>query len=231
MDGPDPDIAAWAASESYAALDAALRTIPADRFVNHPDANRRAERKPLMLQAAARSGLSVPPWLVTNDGRTARRFVETQGATIVKALVAGRIDHRRSLWTTQVQLDDLAGFGPEPYLLQRFVPRAFDVRVTVFDQECVAVRIDADDPTAITDWRQASADAIAYSPCELPPREERALQTLVEAHNLRFAAADFAVDATGSWWFLEINPNGQWAWLEERTNVDLTARLVRMLTT
>jgi hypothetical protein len=228
--GADPAVAAWAAAEAYAALDAALRTIPRRCFVNHPDANRSAERKPLVLRSAARVGLMVPPWLATNEVREAQSFAQTHGTTIAKALVAGRIDRERSLWTTRVDLHDLESLGPEPYLLQRFIARAFDVRVTVFEQECVAVRINVEDPSAVADWRRADADSIAYSVCELPERERSSLQALIEEYGLRFATADFAVDADGEWWFLEINPNGQWAWLEERTDVDLTGRLVRTLT-
>lgn len=226
---PDPALAAWAAAEAYAALDAALRTIPVRCFVNHPDANRSAERKPLVLRSAARVGLAVPSWLITNDVHEAQSFRETHGTTIVKPLVAGRIDQERSVWTARVDRDDLASIGPEPYLIQRFIARAFDVRVTVFERECVAVRIDVADPTAVADWRRADPESVTYSTCELPERERSGLQALINEYGLRFATADLAVDADGVWWFLEINPNGQWAWLEDQTDVDLTGRLVRIL--
>ncbi|HEV3070724.1 MAG TPA: hypothetical protein VGY76_04775 [Solirubrobacteraceae bacterium] len=228
--GRDPAVAAWAAAEAHAALDAVVRTIPRHCFVNHPDANRSAERKPLVLRSAARAGLMVPAWLITNDVPEAQSFVAAQGDAVVKALVAGRIDQARSLWTTQVGPDEILSLGPEPYLLQHFIPRAFDVRVTVFDGDCVAVRIDVDDPVAVADWRRADPDRVTYSVCELPTRERSGLESVVEEYGLRFATADIAVDTHGEWWFLEINPNGQWAWLEERTPVDLTGRLVRTLT-
>jgi hypothetical protein len=226
----DPALASWASAEAYAALDAALRVIPSRCFVNHPDANRSAERKPLALRLARRAGLSVPQWLITNDPHEAQSFAQTQGTTIVKALVAGRIDGERSLWTTRVDDHELGDLGPEPYLLQRFVPRAFDVRVTVFDDECVAVRIDGTDPAAVSDWRRAAPESVEYSVCELPEKTQSGLRGLVEEYGLRFATADFAVDADGIWWFLEINPNGQWAWLEDQVDVDLTGRLIRTLT-
>jgi hypothetical protein len=46
---------------------------------------------------------------------------------------------------------------------------------------------------------------------------------------LVFGAFDFAVTRTGAWWFLECNSNGQWAWLEERTGLPMTAALADLL--
>jgi hypothetical protein len=39
---------------------------------------------------------------------------------------------------------------------------------------------------------------------------------------LRFAAFDFAMDNQNQWFFLEINPNGQWYWIEEMTGQPLS---------
>jgi D-alanine-D-alanine ligase-like ATP-grasp enzyme len=39
---------------------------------------------------------------------------------------------------------------------------------------------------------------------------------------LRYAAADFAVDGEGRWWFPEVNPNGQWLWLEHAAGVPIS---------
>ena len=54
------DVVGWVAP-------AQERAVPRHCFVNHPDANRSAERKPLVLRSAAHAGLMVPAWLITND--------------------------------------------------------------------------------------------------------------------------------------------------------------------
>jgi hypothetical protein len=46
---------------------------------------------------------------------------------------------------------------------------------------------------------------------------------------LTFGALDFAVDAAGSWWFYEINPNGQWLWIERQTGLPIAASLAELL--
>lgn len=46
---------------------------------------------------------------------------------------------------------------------------------------------------------------------------------------LRYAALGFAVDASGLWWFLEINPNGAWLWIEHATGLPITAAIATAL--
>jgi hypothetical protein len=46
---------------------------------------------------------------------------------------------------------------------------------------------------------------------------------------LRCAALDFAVDGAGRWWFLEINPNGQWLWIEHATGLPIAAAVAAAL--
>ncbi len=40
---------------------------------------------------------------------------------------------------------------------------------------------------------------------------------------LRYGALDFAVDGADRWWFLEVNPNGQWLWIEQATGQPIAA--------
>jgi glutathione synthase/RimK-type ligase-like ATP-grasp enzyme len=57
---------------------------------------------------------------------------------------------------------------------------------------------------------------------------ERCLE-LVRAYGLEFAAIDLVRARDGRYVFLEINPNGQWAWLEQVTGLPLRSRLVDLL--
>jgi hypothetical protein len=54
----------------------------------------------------------------------------------------------------------------------------------------------------------------------------RRLMTLLR---LRSAALDFAVDGPGRWWFLGINPNGQWLWIEHATGLPIAAAIATAL--
>lgn len=49
---------------------------------------------------------------------------------------------------------------------------------------------------------------------------------LVKDLNLRFGAIDLVCDLDGDYWFLEINPNGQWAWIENQTKLPIASSIV-----
>lgn len=46
---------------------------------------------------------------------------------------------------------------------------------------------------------------------------------------LKFGAFDFIVDKDGSWIFLEINPNGQWLWLENKLDLNISSSILKVL--
>jgi D-alanine-D-alanine ligase-like ATP-grasp enzyme len=52
---------------------------------------------------------------------------------------------------------------------------------------------------------------------------------LMREFDLRFAALDFLVGVTGQWCFLEVNPNGQWVWIEDATRLPITTAVADAL--
>ena len=50
--------------------------------------------------------------------------------------------------------------------------------------------------------------------CKLSPADERAIRGFMDETGYRFGRFDF-IRKDGELWFLELNPNGQWAWLDE----------------
>jgi hypothetical protein len=228
--------AQWAAGQAREALDGVWRTLDA-RWVNHPDLNRLADNKPEQLRRACTFGLNVPASLVTNDADRARHFYdEHPRGVIVKPVLSGRltIDGTEQIFfTSRLGHDErqrLDGLGPEPYLLQALVAKRYDVRVTVIDSEAFATRIDSQsDADALVDWRRGHTPTLVHDVVKLPNEIAERCLRLVRSYGLLFAAVDFAVDQDGRYVFFEINPNGQWAWIEHRTGQPLRARLADLL--
>ncbi|MFD8820405.1 MvdC/MvdD family ATP grasp protein, partial [Streptomyces sp. NPDC059627] len=73
----------WLTEESEQALYGMLRGTEA-RWMNHPDAARRARHKPWQLRLAQRSGLAVPATLITTFPQAAREFAERFPDLVVK---------------------------------------------------------------------------------------------------------------------------------------------------
>lgn len=89
-------------------------------------------------------------------------------------------------------------------------------------------RIDAASEAAHVDWR-SDYHSISYSVIETPCSVSSGVAMLLDSLGLRFAALDFIVDPEGQWWFLECNPNGQWAWIEEETGFPIASALADAL--
>ncbi|WP_229848628.1 ATP-grasp ribosomal peptide maturase, partial [Kitasatospora griseola] len=202
----------FAGSQSQWGVGGILASLPGAHYVNHPWSNRAAEYKPTQLATAQRSGFPVPSTLITNDPDQAREFIAQQtGGAVYKPLwnTPYRVDGRpQQVWVREVRAHEItAAVSACPHLFQAKVGKAFDVRLTAVGSQLFAVRIDSPD----LDWRQRQS-LMECAPIDVPTRVARSVLAYLTDCRLVFGAFDFAVTAAGDWYFLECNPNGQWAW-------------------
>ncbi len=112
-------------------------------------------------------------------------------------------------------------------ILQREISKASDLRVTVVGDDVFAVSIDSQTQTETeVDWRKGDGLQLGHAITQLPDEIASRCVELVRAMDLRFGAIDLIEDREGRYWFLEINPNGQWAWLETRTGAPIASAIV-----
>lgn len=205
------------------------------RWLNSPFSILRAEDKPRQLAAARQVGIRIPGTLVTNAFEKARSFL-AEGAMVAKPLRHALINDSEIgsvVFTSRVdaiEAADAEGFRRAPMILQREVPKRSDIRVLVVDGRVFATRIlsQAHDETEV-DWRKGVRMDLEHEVMELPVDVALACISVTRDLGLRFAAIDLVEDPDGRFWFLEANPNGQWAWIEQRTGAQVTAAIVDAL--
>jgi glutathione synthase/RimK-type ligase-like ATP-grasp enzyme len=212
------------AREWGAALDGFLAEIPQDRWMNHPAANARANSKLFQLQVARQYRLRIPNTLVTTNLDEARAFwAGESGMVITKPLSSGHVETRdgaveASILTSAVDeehLRDASLMAGCPTLLQQRVSKGADVRVTIVDgQVCALSATVGTASVAPLDIRENGMSGLVYDMVQLPPDVEGGLLAMCLKLQLRFAAIDLIRSQDGDWYFLEVNPNGQWAWLD-----------------
>jgi len=221
----------WAAREARMGLGGVLATLP--RWLNHPADIAQAEYKPVQLTAATAAGLRVPDTVITNDADTARSFLATAGRVVYKPLSGGGVAEDgtyRLIYATPVDADEIdESVTRTAHLFQAWVPKDHEVRLTVVDEQFHAARIDARSEAAAVDWR-SDYDHLNYTVTEVPRDVRRATLALMRALRLRFGTLDFVVTPDGDWLFLEVNPNGQWAWIEDETGLPIAASIADALT-
>ncbi len=216
----DEALRKFCTDESYDFLRGLLFSLDC-HWISHPDAIRRAEHKLYQARIASKVGLTMPRTLVTNDPDEVLGFFDAcSGRMVAKCLYMGFIDSKKApamIFTSNVSredLDDVESVRFTPTIFQEYVDKEFDLRVTIVGEKVFTARIDAATPPGTPDWRACGPEELCHSPYSLPASIERACIDLVHLLELDFGAIDLAVDKEGNFFFLEINPNGQWAWLE-----------------
>ncbi len=205
-------------------------------WVNHPSRHADAGYKPRQLVAAARAGLDVAPTLVTNDPAAVRRFAAQSGpaGVVTKMLGAPAITEqggRRVALTERLSpahLADLRGIEISAHQFQWWASKREEARVIVIGQQVFGVKIQAGSTAAYVDWR-ADYDALSYEQIDPPAEVQRGVRTVLADLGLLFGAFDFVISPEGTWTFLEINPGGQFGFVEDRAGVPLTSTLADLL--
>jgi glutathione synthase/RimK-type ligase-like ATP-grasp enzyme len=194
-----------------------------DAFWVNPLASRgRAEAKAVQLAEAARLGFTVPPTLLSNDPARIRTFLDAhRGRAIYKPYYpAGWTGASTTavLGTSEVTAADLPEDGllrATPGIFQARIDKAYELRVTVFGAFLAAARLDSQ---AIAEARldsRAGGNRLPIQPAELPPPLARRCFDLLDRLGIVFGCFDFAVTPEGEHVFFEVNPAGQFLWVEE----------------
>lgn len=228
----------YARREAKIGVGGALLALPDVLWVNRPDLAATAVYRPLQWAVAARCGIAVPRSLVTNDPGAVRRFAaQSRTGVVVKPLTANLLyeDNTYKMgWTRKLSADDLTdlrGIDATAHLVQDWVEKAWECRAVVVGDEVFAVAIHAGSEAARIDWR-SDYPALSYELIDLPPDVEKSLRAIMDELGLVYGAFDLSVSKDGGsegFWFLEINPGGQYGFLEGATGIPITDSLVRFL--
>jgi ATP-grasp ribosomal peptide maturase len=212
-----------------------LMSLPC-AWVNHPARAADAEYKPFQLASAAACGMAVPRTVITNVPDDVEQHSTFLGSPAVyKTLASASVaDGERVsiIYTTDVTRADMADsrVALTAHQFQARIPKVRDVRATVIGRQVFAVNILVDEKTAggLLDWRRDYA-TLRYEPTSLPPEVEASLLTLMERLELSFAAADFVVTADNQHHFVDLNPSGQWGWIQDATGLPIAAAIAAHL--
>lgn len=207
----------------YSRLEGMWLNAPFDIFA--------AEDKPKQLMLASEIGFNVPQVLITNDITSVREIIRSGpaiGKPLRQALING--EQERVIFTTRLEhLNDRDedAIAQAPFIVQAEIKKQYDVRVTVVGSQFFATAIRSQEHEETTvDWRQGCRPDLKHERIELPRVVEDQCAALMKRLNLRYGAIDFICDQQGKLWFLEINPNGQWAWIENLTRYPIAAAIV-----
>ena len=227
---PKPDDSLGGAAATFARLESkrcldAFWQVTADQcfWISPIPAISAAESKPLQLVRAEALGFRIPATLFTNRPDEAKAFCEALRWRVVYKPFSsmGFNEHLEKAWgiyTSHLSKSNVPIFSTVKYapcIFQEEICKCFDVRVTVIGDQVIAASINASaSPSAALDWRRYDLARTVFGSHELPQRLEDLCRALVRSFGLAFGCIDLVVSQEGEYFFPEINPTGQWYFLE-----------------
>ena len=219
----------FAAGECHAAITGIWSCLDA-HWINIPERDEVAARKAYQLKVASGLGLRVPRTLITNDPVKATAFINEEGekGVIYKAFSATERSwlETRLLKPEERILLDSVQFAP--VIFQEYIRADIDLRITVIGDDIFAAEILSGQTDYRVDFRMTMHQA-EIRPHVLPEEIRSKLLLLMKSLGLVYGAIDMRLTTEGEYVFLEINPAGQWLFIEERTNQPITESLARKL--
>jgi hypothetical protein len=196
----------------------------------------RANSKPLQLAYAQSLGMNVPETLFASTPAAAEAFVKKHRICIAKTQATEFPPH--TIAFTKIIRDedklDFRGVQFDPYIFQQYIEPAYELRVTVVGTHIFPAKVFGNETDGISssyrDWRYAHVnDTFGAEAATLPTAVARQCIALTQKFGLPYGAIDLIVDKRGTYWFLEINPNGQWAFVEEITGQPIGKAIAQKL--
>lgn len=185
---------------------------------------RQAENKIFQLIYAKSHSILMPKSFIGNNDHW--KCINDQ--RIIKPISVGKIETSSGIAIIQTNLmhENDSYDSPEltPVYIQEYIKKSFEVRITVVDDDFFAVKIVSDN---MIDWRAGNNNQ--YEIIDIPIEIKKCIKMMMKDFQLRFGAIDYIVDVDGKWYFLEINPNGQWQWLECILGLSISDSIMNML--
>lgn len=158
--------------------------------------------------------------------------IKEEDKKIIKPLSTGKVvldDHIELYQTNIFDKTLLKGYASEvsitPIYIQNYVEKKYEVRITIIGLSLFCVRIDSLNPI---DWR-ADYSNLSYTIIDCPSEIAKQCFEMMKKMQINFGAFDYIVNNEDEWVFLEVNPNGQWLWLEEELGINISRKIVEYL--
>jgi glutathione synthase/RimK-type ligase-like ATP-grasp enzyme len=226
------------------------------KWINSPEATIQANDCIRQLSAAKAVGFDIPETLITNDPTTAMDFCSLHdGNIIVKGLNHHDLVVGNKLYSTyarpvrdfQLLIRD-GDLAAAPCVWQQKITKRSELRITVIGEKVFAAELGS---KFLGEKNPHNVDIHHYlSDSNFPIKKVDRLSDkivdgcikLAKSLGLEYAAIDFAIDREDydddgnnnnnnntNAIFLEINPTGEWYWIESKTGLRMTDAMADLI--
>jgi glutathione synthase/RimK-type ligase-like ATP-grasp enzyme len=208
----------FARSEWSAAIHT-LAVIKQATWINDPRTVHKMDRI-AQLSLARDVSLRIPRTLVSNEPEDIHSFARSCGGEVVAKVIGEHFvptapDELHGIFPqilTQAQLFSAETLQSVPCLYQERIEIDKEIRVTVIGEGVIAAEVSKNNPAEI--WERP--EQVAVECHDLPEAVKRKLLKFMQLSGLQYGAFDLILTPDGEYVFLEVNPSGDWMWLEAR---------------
>jgi glutathione synthase/RimK-type ligase-like ATP-grasp enzyme len=223
--------------------------MPTAKWLSNPMRIIEADNKILQLMKAKALGFTLPPTYIGNNAEWLEKFINNhEGEFIVKATDVHEAPIFIKRWHGKQEIEfrftakqfskaELLKYLPHisnaPAIIQTYIPKKTELRITVVGDKIFPCSINAQkSPLGKVDWRYYDMDNTVHEAYTLPTHVKEKCFALVKALGLNFGCIDMVVTPDDEHVFLEINPNGQWLWVEDLVpELNISQAIADFLTT
>lgn len=210
-------------------------------WVNHPLWGKYLleHNKLHQMRHATAVGLKVPETIVSNDITEIIKFSKKHGDKVAcKPLrhtnLANENDIPVGIYTQMVTTQDFIGreksISISPMIVQKYIEKTVELRITIIGHHIFVCEIHSQDSEKTKhDWRRYDFDNVKHCIHILPQEIAHAILELMRHLRLNFGAMDFILDQDGQYIFLEVNPTGQYGWIEDITKQPISETFAQAL--
>jgi len=198
-----------------------------------------ASNKIYQAHIAKKIGVNVPEFIVSNNKEEITKFFNKHDSIIAKPLHGEIIKKRNNddeiLYANIISKEtiDIANekeIMSTPILFQEYIKKELELRVTIVDKKIFSCAIHSQSShISSIDWRRYDIKNTPHYIYVLPKNIEDKLLQIMKHFNLIYGAFDLVKTKNGEYYFLEVNPTGQWLWIEELTGLKISQSIAEWL--
>lgn len=181
--------------------------------------------KLFILKEASKCGLKIPNTLITSEKKVAKTFVLNHQVVIkpIKDAIPVRIGnkiHRPFTKVIDSRFIEKIEKSFFPTKFQEAISIAFELRIFFIAGHFFSMAIYSEGKKSkkILDWRHHHKEGNRYVPFKLPMDTMFKIKRLLKKTKINCGSIDMIVTPENEYYFLEINPTGQFNFLSEYTN-------------
>lgn len=207
-------------------------------WINDPQNTFNAENRLNQLIVAQRIGFNIPETSITNAPVAGKSFFNRyRNSTIIKVLHhheinLGHLSYR--FLTNKIERSHLSKLDElvyAPVIFQKKVEINSEIRVTLIDNKTFSCLISSNmnKDKKYSDIHKIKEKQLKFTEINLEKRIEKLCLKLNKELGLLVSSIDFILDKKGEIYFLEVNPIGDWNWLEKHTELPITKSIFNLL--